>query len=441
VVSAVKTGVAFFATSVALGAVAEGSEELARQDTIGSILKAVLGAVATPFAFWVAISSLVATFARRARIEVWQDRLVIHHRALFRKPVTIDRGHVAAADFDIRPARLRRFRDHKRFELPLQGDEPQRPEWLYSKVAGSPFVALSQVNDVPNAVICFREPLLLKPARRWQKPFPARVSHHPPLHRHRSRGLLIRFKDAYRAREVLEGWTVVRPLSVEDLEALAPSENDVRKANRLYVLDGVMIVAILVTVSALPFFVNDEGPGALLSPGTGVCAQVGKAFADDPTPDVSLDPPALLESYLPTELGDEGFFFLQGGTFEEEDLEAEGVESVIAASKPDRAFFARYASPVQDVYVYLLQLASSDEANDLFSGMLSEICSQANETFEVSGVPGALGMRWMGTLGVVDHVVMQRDEFAVWLVLVEKTTDGGPAAVLRAARSMDSKMR
>lgn len=420
---------------------AEGSEELARQDTIGSILKAVLGAIATPFAFWVAISSLVATFVRKARIEVWSDRLVIHHRALFRKPVSISRADLAAADFDIRPARLRRFRDHKRFELPLEGNEPQRPEWLYSKVSGSPFVSLSQVNDVPNAVLCFREPLLLQPARRWQKPFPARVSHHPPLHRHRSRGLLIRFKDAHRAREVLEGWTDVRRLNILDLEALAPSKSDIRKAKRLYVLDGVMIVGILATVSALPFFVNDEGPGALLSPGTGVCAQAGKDFAEDPTPDVSLDPPSLLESYLPSELADEGFFFLQGGTFEEEDLEADGVESVIAGSEPDRAFFARYASPAQDVYVYLLQLSSADDANDLFSGMLSEICSQANETFEVTGVPGALGMRWMGTLGVVDHVVMQRDEFAVWLVLVEKNSDGGPAAILRAARSMDSKMQ
>ncbi len=435
-----KTGLAFFATSIALGAVAQGSEELARQDTIGSILKAVLGAIATPLAFWVAISSLAATFVRRARIEVWSDRLVIHHRALFRKPVSIDRSDIAAADFDIRPARLRRFRDHKRFQIPLTDDEPQRPEWLYSKVAGSPFVSLSQVGDVPNAVLCFRKPLLLHPARRWQKPFPARVSHHPPLHRHRSRGLLIRFKDARRAREALEGWTDVRPLNMADIEALAPSAAEIRKARRLYIFDGVMIVGILATVSALPFFIDDERPGMLLSPGTGICAQTGKDFADDPTPDISLDPPAILESYLPSELADEGFFFLQGSTFEEDDLEAEGVERVIADSEPDRAFFARYASPEQDVYVYLLQSGSADDANDLFSGMLSEICSQANEAFEVTGVPGALGMRWMGTQGVVDHVVMQRDEFAVWLVLVEKTSNG-PAAILRAARLMDSKMR
>ena len=103
-----------------------------------------------------------------------------------------------------------------------------------------PLPLLGQVFDVPNLAVLFKEPKVLRPVRRWQKAFPSKVRMGPPIHKRKSRGFLVRIKDAPTLREVLEPWGVVGPITWDGLAPHAPPEEDRRRARRIAWRDNLV---------------------------------------------------------------------------------------------------------------------------------------------------------------------------------------------------------
>ncbi len=423
-----------------IGAIAEGVEGLINTpgtDTTIDIVKIVLGVPIIPIGSWIFISTLAIATARNARLELFDDHLLIHHRGIFRKPVKIDRTDIAATTFDIRHARLRRFRDHPRFELTDIGDEPL-PGWLYSKVGGSPFPLLSQIGDVPNLAIGFKQPLKLGPARRGIKVFPAKATLHPPIHGRQSRGLLLRLKDAERAAKAFETrWESVRPIEWRDLEPLRPSAWDERKVRIISRVDDGAIVVIMSSAALVSLFVEAPFQNATLGPGTGVCDQAAQELDEDPPADVDVDSPSLLDSFMPTELESEGFFLLAGGSFEPEG--GDQFQQIVNDNDPERAFSSRWANGTEDLFVDIYEMDDRAGANQLAGDLVGAICVDANETFDV-GQDGGVGMRWQGSEGIVDLVVLERDEFVTWIVVVERSNTNSVETAVEATELVATKM-
>jgi hypothetical protein len=204
-------------------------------------------------------------FARKAYLEVRDDGVVIRHPGIFRKPVLVPRRLISVAAFDERKASFKRFRDHHRFHLAgdLSDTRGEEPPWLYSKVGGSPLPLLSHVHDVPNLALLFTHPIKLQPPRRGVKPFPAKTVAHPPVHGHRSRGLLIRVRDTHDIERAFRRWGVARPLGRSDIYSLAPTPAEVDAARRRVSLTNVAILAVVVLQAAAPlllYLIGDRVP-------------------------------------------------------------------------------------------------------------------------------------------------------------------------------------
>lgn len=442
-ISTAKAALSFFLLFAAIGLIIDGSEALADGDrgweTYSSI---ALGVTGIPITILVGVSSLAATFARKARLEVGPHQIVLHHRGVFRKPVTIPRADVAAADFDLRKARLKRFRDHKRFGFDTESrteTSSSEPEWLFSKASGAPFPVLSQAHDVPNLALCFTEPIKLSPTRRWMKLLPARASLHPPIHDRRARGLLLRVKDPDKARDAFLAWGLPA-IERSHLEALRPTAADRRKVKILAALDGGLIAGVLGTTALLPFILARETNGNVLSPARGVCEQMEAALEAHPYEPVDVDPPALLDSFMPSEV-DDRLVLLAGDRFNPADQLGGDLQRVIAETSSERAYASHWASPDVDLYVELFQMRNSGDAAGLVTRMRAAICADANEVFAVPSVMGAVGMRWLGTAGIVDHIVMQRDEFGIWIAVIERSDRSGIETARGVAEEMDRRIR
>ena len=108
---------------------------------------------------------------------------------------------------------------------------------------------------MPNLAVLFKEPKVLRPIRRWQKAFPSKVRLGPPIHKRKSRGFLVRIKDAPTLREVLEPWGVVGPITWDGLAPHAPPEKDRRRARRIAWRDNLILYALLLGQAAIPLVI------------------------------------------------------------------------------------------------------------------------------------------------------------------------------------------
>jgi hypothetical protein len=212
--------------------------------------------IALPFAamsFW---SNMRAAFAHKARLEILSDRLAIYHGGVFRKPFAIAWEDVEAVAFDDRPFRFKRSGNHRRFSLkPEEPDDADPLDWLYSRSGGAPLPLLGQVFDVPNLAVLFRSPKVLRPVRRWQKAFPSKLRMGPPIHKRKSRGLLVRIKDAPALEAMLEPWGIVRPITWEMLQRHTPAEEDRKKARRSTLRDDAILFLLIVGQAAIPLII------------------------------------------------------------------------------------------------------------------------------------------------------------------------------------------
>lgn len=434
--SILKAALALLVLVALVGVATESSERLQADPAdgpreIATLIVAALGGLAS---FLVFVSAGAATLAKKPWLEVTPEHLTIHHRGLFRRDVTVPRLRVAAVSIDDRSARLERFRDHPRFELAGAGDG-REPRWLFSKAGGAPFPLLSQSVDVPNLAICFTEPLRLGPARRWIKVFPARSSIHPPIHNRRSRGLLLRVADPGAARAAFEPWGVVRDITISDLSLIRPTEADRRKVVLLGRLDGAAIIALLGALLVLPVVVQDDARGSFLIPARGVCNQLDDVRI--PQEPVSLPDVAIMESLLPDDPGDNGYFTLDGTSFSISDNDGHEFASVLDDATVENSYFKRWGRPNFSLYAEVYQVPEPSEASALLAALVGRACVDASETFSVSGVPGSVGMRWPSEQGIVDMTFFARDTYVFWIAVIETGTIEGTAELAGVARDID----
>jgi hypothetical protein len=249
----------FFMALALLGLASEGEVYLNQE---GFSFVRYLLMIASGLMFVVAAvsgwSNLRAAFARKARLEVLNDRLAIHHGGVFLHPTAVAWDDIETIAFDDRPFRYKRSGDHQRFDLTPEGAEVQDENplrWLFSRPGGAPLPLLGQVFDVPNLAVLFKEPKVLRPIRRWQKAFPSKVRLGPPIHKRKSRGFIVRIKDAPTLREVLEPWGVVGPITWDGLVAHAPPEEDRRRARRIGWRDNLFLYALLLVQAAIPLVI------------------------------------------------------------------------------------------------------------------------------------------------------------------------------------------
>lgn len=362
--------------------------------------------IAVPVGLRVTWSNLRSGLVGRPVLIVSDTSLTITHRGVFRKPETLDRSVVALASFDTRPTPMKRFRDHPRFHLAAVTTTTGAayPEWLYSRVTGSPFPILSQVPDVPNLVLVFRKPVRFATPRRFVKAFPSKQLLPPPLHRRSARGLVIRVIDPDRAREAFAAWGVVRPLLVEDVLACAPAGGKGKKA---ILRDNLALTAIVLGQFALPLAFGADGE---LDPPTSETYATLSSICSDDLPDA--DPGEVraeaLGSLLMASPPEEMVLFYDS-TIDARDAARFGPSDAAWAERLsergfDGGYARRWSSGGVIVVTAVFRFRSPRDALEFEAFTRNDRCEYVDDAFPVPGVTGAVGMTFVTEGSTVDQV-------------------------------------
>ncbi|MEA2445626.1 MAG: hypothetical protein QOJ12_2918 [Thermoleophilales bacterium] len=176
-------------------------------------------------------ATLALECSRRARLRGRQpslrlesDRLIVRHPVLLTEPLVAARDDVAVAADDTRRREggdTVRFPYSHEFEWtqPFPGDEAETYGWLYVRGGRSPLPYLCDVQELPNLVVVFREPLAPLACRTRRKP--GRPLPRPPVPGRALPGFFARVCDPDAARLALRDWGVMRALTVTDAERAA----------------------------------------------------------------------------------------------------------------------------------------------------------------------------------------------------------------------------
>lgn len=411
VAALVKAVIAYFVALAAFGGIVSIIEGETQSGPVARGALVTLCVVLLLAGLWVGSSLFRVAFARKAYLEVRDDAIVITHPGIFRKPVLIPRDLISVAAFDDRPASWRRFRDHKRFHLAGEmaaADGHDEPDWLYSKEGGSPLPLLSHVHDVPNIALLFTHPIRLRPARRAIKPFPAKTNAHPPLHGHRSRGLLIHVRDIEPVREAFAAWGIARPLMRPDIYAVEPTGEEMKGARRLLIRTNAILVGVILLQGAAPLLVHAlGGPEPLAAPerSGSACTQLASirvANPIDPHPEGQMDPGSLtlktdllidedaMRSLEPSlRFVDEGREGIGDFAPEGSDLEERMVRHDFRES-----FYREWTGQDKHLVVAFSEFGTARDAADFTSWIEGWGCVNASAAFSVGRVKGAAGFRF-----------------------------------------------
>jgi hypothetical protein len=416
------------------------AEDGATQSWQDAVL-AVAGVLLFLAALRVTVSLVRVAFSRRARLEIGPHGIVVHHKGLFTKPVTIARADIAVANADEQKARFRRFREHKRFSLiPPGPGEPIRPAWLYSKAGGAPLPLLSHVPDVPNLALVFDRPLSLEPVRRWVKPFPSKLLIHPPVHKRDSRGLLLNVKEIDRAKEVFTDWGIFRPITMTDLGSLAPSLQQTRQAARLRRRDNGILITLVTAQVALPLLFVDnvhQSP----SPTPGVCDRLAAASEAS----AELDPPEGgdqvlgLGNLLPH--GIEGGYELSESTGGDPPPSFDGLSSAaekrsLEANGFDAGFYRRWRGAGGEVRGSVLSFDSAAGAAGFEAFLQGATCSAATDLIAVPEVAGAVAF----LVHPIERATFTRGKRLFLIDVVHTSSAPDLALVSSIARQIDDNI-
>ena len=172
--------------------------------------------------------------SRRARLRgrlpslrLESDRLIVRHPVLLTEPLVAARDDLAVAAVDTRRREggdTARFPYSHEFEWtqPFPGDEAETYGWLYVRGGRSPLPYLCDVQELPNLVVVFREPLAPLACRARRKP--GRPLPRPPVPGRAVPGFFARVCDPDAARLALRDWGVMRALTVTDAERAGVAE-------------------------------------------------------------------------------------------------------------------------------------------------------------------------------------------------------------------------
>jgi hypothetical protein len=202
---------------------------------------------------------MLPAFTRHARLRVDPEGLTIHHQGVLRQPLRIPKSDVRLAAIDpTMPPRQMRIgpRDHRRFPIsaPLGYRGPSLPDYLYSRVGGSPFPLISHVGDPPNVLVLLNRPEHLNVARRTHKVLAAKGPIHLARPHQETYGLLLRVADPEQARRAFHQHELLSDVTGRDVLEVGPGQAQQERA-RTYNTRANLLVSAIILLNVAPLMI------------------------------------------------------------------------------------------------------------------------------------------------------------------------------------------
>ncbi len=223
-------------------------------------------------------------FVRRPHLVVDPEGLTIHQSGILKRPLRFPQRdiRVAAIDASVPPRQFRiGLRDHRRFPVSAPPGYQGRPlpEWLYSRVGGSPFPLISHLGDPPNVLLMFNRPVPVDNARRTLKILAAKGPIHVVRPRQETHGLMLRVADPEQARRALHQHELLGEVTTRDVLAVGPGQAQFERARTYNTRANLLVAGLIVLNVGGPMLVEGVGP----ADGAGVIAP-GAATPSAPPP-------------------------------------------------------------------------------------------------------------------------------------------------------------
>lgn len=204
-------------------------------------------------------------FTRTARLDVDPEGVTIVNPGVFRHALRIPKSEIrlAAVDSTVPP---RQFhvgpRDHRRFPItaPHGYQGPPLPEYLYSRVGGSPFPLISHVGDPPNVLLLLNRPEQLHGARRTHKVMAAKGPIHLARPHQKTNGLLLRVAEPERARRAFHQHELLREVTGRDVLAVGPGPAQQERARTYNTRANLLVGAIIMLNFGPLMLIEGVGP-------------------------------------------------------------------------------------------------------------------------------------------------------------------------------------
>jgi len=189
-------------------------------------------------------------FTRRAQLDVDPEGVTIVNPGVLRRPLRIPKSDIrlAAIDSTVPP---RQFhvgpRDHRRFPItaPHGYQGPPLPEFLYSRVGGSPFPLISHVGDPPNVLLLLNRPEQLHGARRTYKVMAAKGPIHLARPHQKTHGLFLRVDEPEQARRAFHQHELLREVTGRDVLTVGPGPEQRERARTYNTRANLLVGAII----------------------------------------------------------------------------------------------------------------------------------------------------------------------------------------------------
>jgi putative Mn2+ efflux pump MntP len=204
-------------------------------------------------------------FTRTARLDVDPEGVTIIHPGVLRRPLRITKSDIRLAAVDSTVPR-RQFhvgpRDHRRFPItaPHGYGGPPLPEYLYSRVGGSPFPLISHVGDPPNVLLLLNRPEKLNGARRTHKVMAAKGPIHLARLHQESHGLLLRVAEPEQARRAFHQHELLSNVTGRDVLAVGPGPAQQERARTYNTRANLLVGAIILLNFGPLMLIEGVGP-------------------------------------------------------------------------------------------------------------------------------------------------------------------------------------
>jgi hypothetical protein len=239
---------------------------------------------------------------------------------------------------------------------------------------------------------------------------------------------------------VFEGWSIHRPITITDLEALAPSPEQARRATGRGRRDNGILISLVTVQVALPLFFIDnvhQGP----SPTPGVCDRLAAAreASEELAAPGGGDQVLGLGNLLPH--GIEGGYELSesnGGdpppSFD--GLSSAGEKRSLEANGFDAGFYRRWRGAGGEVRGSVLSFDSAAGAAGFEAFLQGETCSAATDLIAVPEVAGAVAF----LVHPIERATFTRGKRLFLIDVVHTSSAPDLALVSSIARQIDDNI-
>ena len=213
----------------------------------------------------VGVLMMRTAFVRRAHLAVDPEGLTIHQSGILKRPLRFAKSEVKVASIDpsVPPRQFRiGLRDHRRFpvSMPPGYQGPPLPEWLYSRVGGSPFPLISHLGDPPNVLLMFNRPIPVGNARRTLKVLAAKGPIHVVRPRQETHGLMLRVADPEQARRAFHQHELLGNVTGRDVLAVSPGQAQYERARTYNTRANLLVAGLIFLNVGAPILVEGAGP-------------------------------------------------------------------------------------------------------------------------------------------------------------------------------------